>query len=181
MKPYLSLLRGINVSGQKKIKMADLKSLYEKIGFEQVKTYIQSGNVLFKAPQEDQQLIAEKISTAILDQYGFEVPVHIINPARLKEILNQNPFKDAKENLSFVTFLSHKPEKENWNALQQFCPKNEFMAMGTDYLYLHFPNGAGRAKLSNNIIERKLNCIATTRNIKTSRTLLELYLNAFCD
>ncbi len=77
MHTFISMLRGINVSGQKSIKMIDLKALYESLGFSQVQTYIQSGNVVFEAEESDRQKVISAIQVAISKKYGFDVPIQI--------------------------------------------------------------------------------------------------------
>ena len=97
MQTFISILRGINVSGQKKIRMADLKKLYESLGFSDVKTYIQSGNVIFKSDSKSSDIeLAKKIEKAISAKYHFEVPVIIRASAELKNIISQNPFVKEK-------------------------------------------------------------------------------------
>ena len=80
MKKFIALLRGINVSGQKKIKMSDLKLLFEDLGFQNVETYIQSGNVIFSSKEKSIKKLESKISSGIKSKYGFDVPVLVINP-----------------------------------------------------------------------------------------------------
>ena len=93
MNKYISILRGINVSGQKKILMTDLKKLYESIGFKDVVTYIQSGNVIFEMNENDSEIeLASKIEEAILKQYLFEVPVIVFKNSDLKHWIDSNPF-----------------------------------------------------------------------------------------
>ena len=94
MKKYISLLRGINVSGQKKIKMVDLKALYETLGFTDVLTYIQSGNVIFNSEIKDKFELIAKLEEAIQTRYGFYVPVQICTLNDLNDVLSNLPFKD---------------------------------------------------------------------------------------
>ncbi len=175
MQKYISLLRGINVSGHKKILMADLKALYEGLGFEQIKTYIQSGNVVFEAENEDN--LAAKIEKAILDKYGFEVPVTIILLADLGTIMSNNPFLnqvnvDAEK--LHITFLSATPDAVLQQKLEaiSFAP-DEFI-INENTVYLHCPINYGNSKLTNTFFESKLKVKATTRNLKTCNVLLEL-------
>ena len=110
---YISILRGINVGGQKKIKMGDLKSLYELLGFQNVMTYIQSGNVIFDATVKNKFDLKTKIEKAIEAQYDFHVPVEIRTNLEIGDIIKNCPFgsEDLTENGTkvFVTFLSSKP------------------------------------------------------------------------
>jgi len=172
MKTYISLLRGINVSGQKKILMADLKALYEGLGFSNVKTYIQSGNVVFNyketAPSKLQELIFDKIE----NHYGFEVPNLILTPNEVKEALNNNPYQHIEK--PYFTFLSELPSQENIDELSKFSFDNEFFELKEKVIYSHYPNGAGRAKMTLNFFEKKLKVNATARNLRTTTKLLEM-------
>ena len=92
MQKYISLLRGINVGGNKKILMADLKLLYANIGLLNISTYIQSGNVFFETESTDTALLAQNIENAIRAKYGFDVPVLVLNTRFLATITCENPF-----------------------------------------------------------------------------------------
>jgi uncharacterized protein (DUF1697 family) len=174
---YISILRGINVSGQKKILMTDLKVLYEALGFTDVVTYIQSGNVIFKGKKETDSKIAEKIETAMQKKYKFEVPVIIRSFEEIEKVLSSNPFlkkKSTDVERLHVTFLEESPSKENLEAVRKydFSP-DEFIVDGKE-VYLHAPGGYGNTKLSNTFFENKLKVKATTRNWKTVNKLAEL-------
>ena len=93
MKTYIALLRGINVSGQKKIKMVDLKVLLEGMGFMNVQTYIQSGNIVFKTKSDGCSAFAKAIQEKIKSTYNFEVPVFVMKGSKLKEIWDNCPFE----------------------------------------------------------------------------------------
>jgi len=174
---YISLLRGINVSGQKIIKMADLKGLYQSLSLQDVKTYIQSGNVIFtsdiKAPDE----LATKISQAIFAHYQFEVPIFVLTLEMLKGARQQLPFDDInldKEGSKvLLCFLSGKPD----NAIELLSPylkSNERLCINDNVLYIYCPDGSGRTKLTHRNIEQKLQLSATSRNLKTVDKLIEL-------
>lgn len=179
MNKFIALLRGINVSGQKQIKMADLQSLFESINFSEVKTYIQSGNVIFSAKEKDSTKLEKKISFAIKKRFGFEINVIIISSTELKNLINKNPFINKKIDIEklYVVFLSNSPDKENIKNLNasDFSPEEYFLDDKSIYLFV--PNGYGRAKLNNNYFESKLKVPATTRNWRTVRTLFELVSN----
>ncbi|PCI97268.1 MAG: hypothetical protein COB15_08070 [Flavobacteriales bacterium] len=172
MKTYISLLRGINVSGQKKILMADLKSLYEELGFTKVQTYIQSGNVVFEYQETKTADLQQVIFNKIQSHYGFEVPNLILLPTEVEKALKNNPYQGI-EKMYFV-FLAEQPEKENIKTLSEFNFDNEFYNLGHKMIYFHCPNGYGKAKLSNNFFENKLKVSATTRNLRTTNKLLEM-------
>jgi len=175
---YTSILRGINVSGQKKIKMADLKSLYEKLGFENIITYIQSGNVIFDSDiTSDQDLIAQ-IEKAIEKQYGFFVPVDLRIKSDLEQIITQCPFDEAQDEnyltKVLVIFLDKEPEQKRVDDLVSYVKSPEKLVVIGKQVYLLCPNGYGRSKLTNTFIEKKLNRCATTRNWKSVNKLNEL-------
>ncbi len=96
MSKYLSMLRGINVSGQKSIKMDELIKLFELLNYKNVTTYIQSGNVMFDSSEEKPENIAEKIQKKIKKEFSFEVPVIIRTKQDLSYIINTNPFLKEK-------------------------------------------------------------------------------------
>ena len=178
MQTFISILRGINVSGQKKILMADLKALYESLHFKKVDTYIQSGNVVFKsdAKLSDTQL-AQKIEKAITAKYNFEVPVIIRSIEEWKKAISQNSFLKEK-NIDLkklhITFLSEVPSKENVERIKSndFLP-DQFIIKEKE-IYLHIPESYGETKLSNNFFEKKLKTKATTRNWNTVNKLFEM-------
>lgn len=178
MKTYISILRGINVSGQKKILMADLKTLYESLKLKDVVTYIQSGNVIFKTSDKaDDKTLAAKIEKAISKKYGFEVPVIVRSAEEMQAVLKNNPLlkdKTVNPERTYVTFLSEPPSKEALAALSKtdFSP-DRFIVTGKE-IYLFVPVSYGETKLSNNFFEKKLKVTATTRNWKTVNKLAEL-------
>lgn len=182
MQTFISILRGINVSGQKKILMADLKALYEEnLGFKDVKTYIQSGNVIFKTEDgktaSDQEL-AHKIEKAIAEKYNFQVPVLVRTVDEMKKTLAGNPFIKENKNIEtdklHVTFLAEEPAKANLEAIKtlDYSP-DKFIISGKD-VFLYIPDKYGETKLSNKFFETKLKVSATTRNWKTVNKLVEL-------
>jgi uncharacterized protein (DUF1697 family) len=178
MQTFISILRGINVSGQKKILMADLKALYESLHFKKVDTYIQSGYVVFKSDSKlsDVQL-AQKIEKAITAKYNFEVPVIIRSIEEWKKAISQNSFLKEK-NIDLkklhITFLSEVPSKENVERIKSndFLP-DQFIIKEKE-IYLHIPESYGETKLSNNFFEKKLKTKATTRNWNTVNKLFEM-------
>ena len=178
MPTYISILRGINVSGQKKILMADLKVLYEGLKFKEVITYIQSGNIIFKTEKPfPNKEIANKIEKTISAKYKFDVPVIVRSVEEIKNIISINPFVNNKgvdiEKLH-VTFLNDIPAKENLTSIKSFnFPPDEFNIIGKE-VFLHCPVSYGETKLSNKFFESKLKVTATTRNWKTVNKLMEL-------
>jgi len=176
MKKFIALLRGINVSGQKKIKMSDLKTLFEEDGFQNVTTYIQSGNVIFSAKEKTPAKLEERISLCIKKQFGFDVKVIVITPGEIENTLKNNPFIKKKKDFDklYVIFLSTVPSPVNIEKLNEsdFSPE-EYIINGK-CIYLFVPNGYGKAKLNNNFFENKLKVSGSTRNWKTVNQLYEL-------
>ena len=177
MEKYIAILRGINVSGQKKIKMDDLRSLMKNIKLKNVQTYIQSGNLIFEYSKVIDFELAKKIGEKIYQNYGFQVPVITRTLSEWKDVFDNNPFlKDRDEDIStlHVTFLADKPKDEYLDNINMFnSPPDEFIISRKE-IYLYCPNGYGRTKLSNTFFENKLKVIATTRNFKTVSKLVEI-------
>lgn len=174
---YIAILRGINVSGQKMIKMPALKKMFEDLGFGNVQTYIQSGNVLFDHAKSDDQDLGKQIHEGILKTFGFEVPVIVLSKAEMDKVLHQNPYAgDEEKDVSklHVTFLSEIPEKELVAKIEaaKYLP-DEFIVKEKS-IYLFCPTGYGQTKLHNNFFESKFKAIATTRNWKTVNELVRL-------
>jgi len=178
---FISILRGINVSGHKVIRMADLKALYEGIGFHNVLTFIQSGNVLFKTDLNiPVPSLVGKIESAIEEKYHFNVPVLIRNADELRLILQSNPFF-ADESIDreklHVTFTNDVPGSQQLSAIQKYdFPPDQFRIIGKE-VYLYCPGGYGNTKLSNSFFEKILQVKTTTRNWKTIVKLDDLASN----
>ena len=177
MKIYIALLRGINVSGHKNIKMAELRELLKTLDFHDVETYIQSGNIVFKSDEVNIQKLEVIIKKGIADKFGFDIPVLVKTCHEITAILKENPFKkqeDLEANRIYYTLLHTAAKNEHTSSLQQEDYPNELFLITTNCVYLNCKRGAGKAKLTNNIIERKLKVEATTRNHRTMQKLLEL-------
>lgn len=172
---YIALLRGINVSGKRKIKMADLREMCEKMGLEKVQTYIQSGNIIFENEEEEAAVLEKALKTQIQTTFGFDVPVMVMTQAYLQEVVENNPFLQQNEALEtkllHVTFLAAKPSEDLVEALKEKDYGTDEFEVVENRVYLYFPNGYGRTKLTNNIFEKKLQVAATTRNWRTLNKL----------
>jgi uncharacterized protein (DUF1697 family) len=175
---YISLLRGINVSGQKAIKMPDLKILYEALGYADVVTYIQSGNVVFTANDKNKIKIKNTLEDAIKNKYKFQVPVEIRLKKEFEKIIKNNPF--GKINLEkdgtrvLVSFLATEPIKAKVKDVLSYVSAPDKLEIKGKEIYLFCPNGYGKSKLSNTFLEKKLGVVATTRNWKSVVKLYEL-------
>lgn len=178
MTTYISILRGINVSGQKKILMADLKALYENLGFSEVVTYIQSGNVVFKSVEkEEDKILAEKIKQSIQQKYNFEVPVIIRSIEEVTHVIESNPFL-AQPGIDpeklHVTFLEDTPLGSSLDNIQTYNYPPDVLVISGREVFLHCPVNYGETKFSNKFLESKLKVSATTRNWKTINKLHEI-------
>lgn len=177
MPVYVSLLRAVNLLSHNRVSMDRLKSLHESLGFDDVRTYIQSGNVIFRTARRSSAPIAESIEAAIKSELGITVAVAIRTHAELVRIAAGNPFlhegpQDTKH--LHVAFLTKRPPVAAVNALDgdQFLP--ERFAIKDREIYLFLPGGAARTKLSTAFFEKKLNVAVTVRNWRTFTTLCEL-------
>ncbi|WP_405575376.1 DUF1697 domain-containing protein [Winogradskyella sp. Asnod2-B02-A] len=174
MQTYIALLRGINVGGHKKVPMAELRELLTKSGLQSVKTYIQSGNVIFQSINDDLKFLENSIQKSILDHFGFEVPIMVRARDELSVIFSNCPFSDAKKAESYFVMLSEIPQeilvKE---ASQKTYPDDDYVILN-DCIYLFCAKGYGRAKFNLSYFEKKLNVNATARNYKTMVKLLSL-------
>jgi uncharacterized protein (DUF1697 family) len=173
---YVALLRGINVSGQKPVKMPALAALFESLGYAGAVTYIQSGNVVFRTSQAGVSSIAKTIGEGIRNTFGYDVAVIVRRSDALNTIISACPFvgrSTADITRLYVTFLSSTPSQESCKKVSSIVLKNtsdEFIISG-DEIYLHCPNGYGNTQLSNTFFEKILSIPATTRNWKTVNTL----------
>jgi uncharacterized protein (DUF1697 family) len=172
MDKQIALLRGINVGGHKKILMTDLKSLFESLGFKEVVTYIQSGNVVFSSSHEDD--VSVRISEGIRKKYGWDVPVLIKTASEIESILSNCPFSEEKKMKSYFTLFSEVPSDNSIEDVSQLSYPNEEFVITPMCLYFFCAMGYGRIKMNMNLIEKKLNVKATSRNYRTMVKLLEL-------
>lgn len=177
MKSYIALLRGINVSGQKLIKMADLKVVLEGNGFQNVATYIQSGNIIFDAPETSEKELALRLSNVIADHYHFSVPVLLLDQKALQSIIANTPFLTAiavELKQLYVAFLSDTPLAAAIPVLQSAAIAPDLFSIDGKTVYIRYLTSAGVSKLTNKLIENKLQCDSTMRNWKTTVVLSEM-------
>jgi uncharacterized protein (DUF1697 family) len=174
MKTHIALLRGINVNGQKKVPMTELRDLLLKSGFKNVQTYIQSGNVVFKSSEENKNKLEEIIKNAIIAHFGFEVPVLVKESNEIETILNHYPFSEEKKVNSYFTLLQSIPNKVLVQTISNETYPNETFQITNQCVYFYSEIGYGKAKCNNNFFERKLKVSATTRNYKTMIKLVSL-------
>ena len=171
------MIRGINVSGQKKIKMDELRKMYEDIGFKKVTSYIQSGNVLFEDKSKNQNELAKRIEKKISEHFGYDVSLFVLTPDELKSIRKLNPFvkrKDVDVRRLYVSILLNKPDSALVEKLIVVNFEPDEFVINDKTIYLYCPVSYGNSKLSNNYFENKLKVIATTRNWNTVNELIRL-------
>ena len=141
-----------------------------ELGFEDVQTYIQSGNVVFKASAADNTRLANKIEKKLLSAFGFAVSVIVRTPAELQKVIQNNLFlKEAGIDTAklHVTFLSGSPEETVLKSVNTIAAGPDRVRCNDKEIYLHCPNGYGETKLSNSALEKALSVQGTTRNWKT--------------
>lgn len=173
MKTYIALLKGINVGGHKKVPMAELRDLLTNAGFQNVQTYIQSGNAIFQASEKASEL-ETKIENLISIQFGFEVSVIIKSNKELQSILDASPFSKEKKEKSYFILLNGIPESNLVEEVDQLIYENEEIIIKNDCLYFYCSTGFGKTKFNMNSYERKLNVTGTARNYNTMVKLLSL-------
>ena len=172
---YVALLRGINVGGHKKLPMAELRNLMEVLGFTEVSTYIQSGNVTFRSSSEaSTEELQDTIQKAILKKYGWEVPVLLKTSSEIQQILDACPFPKETKEKSYFMLLFKPPSAENIKTTLSFQYPDEEYHITPQCVYFYCAAGYGRAKLNGNFFEQKLGVGVTARNYNSIRKLIEL-------
>ena len=180
MAVYIAFLRGINVSGTKKVPMAQLRSLLEENGLEKVATYIQSGNVVFSSIEANKSILENKIQDSIEKEFGFKVPVLVMSKTELDTILASIPFEikfEKGDGKVYYVLLRNTPDSVLVKHFEEEVYENEEFYVTDNCVYLLCNTGYGKAKLNNNLIERKLKVEATTRNQRTMEKLSQMVAN----
>lgn len=174
---YVALLRGINLGPHRRMKMERLRESFEALGFSQVQTLIQSGNVVFKAAKMSEAALCRKIEAQILADFGFSAAVLLRTREEMSKAVAGNPFSKkpgAEAARLHVSFLPESPSAEALKALEGMTkPPDEARCLGRE-LYLHLPNGMSKSSLINNPVERKWLKGATTRNWNTVSKLHQM-------
>ncbi|HLY63402.1 MAG TPA: DUF1697 domain-containing protein [Terriglobia bacterium] len=177
MPVLISLLRAVNVGGHQMIKMDALRELYESIGFRPARTYLQSGNVVFKSGERDPARLTKKIETAIERDFGFRPDVVIRTTVELKDVIRRNPFakrRDIDPRKLLVTFLAGVPAREDVEKVSKIKADPEEMHINGREVYIYFPNGVARPKISWTQVAKKLKTSGTARNWNTVTQLLAM-------
>jgi uncharacterized protein (DUF1697 family) len=171
----IALLRGINVGGHGKVAMEDLRRSFSSLGHRDVRTYIQSGNVLFRPPAGGRAPSAEVLGRRLSEELGTQVTVVLRTAAELALVVEANPFAEKEDpRLVYVTFLARAATPERAAELTVPPGTTDELALVGREVYLHCPGGYARTKLNNTFIERRLGVEATTRGWNTVTTLLDL-------
>lgn len=175
MKTWIALLRGINVVGRNKVPMKELATAFEGAGFRSVRTYIQSGNVIFQSRAGDTRALAARITRLIKKEFGFEPLVLVLSGAQLAAAVRGNPFPAARDNhkLLHIFFLSGRPVKPDLAALERSRAGREEFALKGGCFYLYTPDGFPESVVRSRM-ERCLGVLATGRNWRTANELLRL-------
>lgn len=175
MKTYIALLRGINVGGNRILPMADLRKLLESLKFQQVKTYIQSGNAVFQTRSTDKNKLSSTIAKAIEAQFGFLVPVLVLELTELERAINEVPFatKGLDPKTVHLFFLAASVKNPDLDSLEELKGKRERFELKQQVFYLLAPDGIARSKLATRL-EKTLGVDATARNWRTICKIQEL-------
>lgn len=171
---HIIFLRGINVSGKNSIKMQDLRSLLTDAGFEEVMSYIQSGNIILSSPLPTKE-VKSAIHQLIQEKLGLDLEVFVVTGEELHQVLLNNPFQAGHEpNRLFITFLSDQPSIDLINKLQEKDHGQEEFQLINNMLYFYLPQGMAKSKMNNNYFEKALKVKATGRNLNTVQKLISL-------
>jgi len=172
---HVALLRGINLAGKRRVGMAQLRELLTERGYEDVRTHLQSGNVVLRAPARAVRLERD-LAEAIEAQFGFAVPVIVRSAAQLDSVIADEPFGDAvtEPKLYQVSFLAGPAPAGTEQRLQALAAGAERVTVHGAEIYAWHPDGIGRSKLATALGLRTIGVVTTTRNFRTVRALAEL-------
>jgi uncharacterized protein (DUF1697 family) len=169
---HVALLRAVNLGPHNKLPMKDLAAFFSAAGAKDVRTFINSGNVVFTAPDARVAGIGKKVRAAIEERFGFDAPIVFRSAAEMKKVARGNPF--ATDEFVHVTFLADAPDKKGLVLLEpKRHPSEELVVRGRD-LYLRLPKGVGHTKIVASVVDKALGTFGTTRNFRTVTTLADL-------
>lgn len=166
MSTYIALFRGINIGGHHLLPMRDLVGILERMGCERIRTYIQSGNVVFSTRKKTTKKLAEDISGEILESHGFKPNVLLLGVPELEEAIENNPFKTADGKALHFLFLESSPGRPDLDGLRAIKSKTEEFRLNKKVFYLYTPEGVGRSRLAARV-EKSLGVPVTGRNWNT--------------
>jgi uncharacterized protein (DUF1697 family) len=172
----IALLRGINVGGHNKLPMADLRAMFTGLGCAAVETYIQSGNVVFEASAANMRTLAQRATTQIEASLGLQVPVQIRTGKQLGAAVAVHPYADTpgEEKLRNIMFLADKPTTKQIKSFEPNCSYGEKFELIGREVHVYCPQGQARTKFTSVYVDRALETISTTRNMRTVNKLLEM-------
>jgi len=177
MAVIISMLRGVNVGGHNKMKMDALRALYESMKLRDARTYVQSGNVIFRTDERDMARLAKRIEDGIERKFGFQSDVILRTAAEMREVITRNPFakrRGIEPGKLLVSFLGSDPGEEGREKVRQMkCDPEEMRVEGRE-IYIYFPNGAGRSKLQWAGLGKMLKTTGTGRNWNSVTKMLEM-------
>ena len=176
MTSFVSLFRGINVGGNHKVKMDELRDLHVSLGSHDVLSYIQSGNVVFKADETDATQLCQQIEDSFEKKFGFHANVLVRTAPELQAIIANNPFQGQQNKESkwvVILFLAASPDNNAQTEILKYDGPEELFIIGKE-LYIYYPDGIGRSKLSHSFIEKTLKTSGTARNWNTVLKLHEM-------
>lgn len=177
MTVIISMLRGMNLGPHNRVKMVDLRALYESLKLRDAQSYVQSGNVIFRTDEKDVSALAKRIEAGIEKRFGFRTPVILRTPTELREAIAKNPFAKRHEiepSKLLVTFLDRDPGKEIREQVLKINTEPEELQMEGREVYIYFPNGMGRPKMKWAAIERVLKTQWTGRNWNSVQKMSEM-------
>lgn len=177
MATYIAFLRGVNVGGHNKIAMSDLKKMLTGLGFQDILTYIQSGNIVFTSRAIDPSAIGKTVKQGLKDRFSIDAEVLVVSLEGLLNIIEANPFGEAglgEGEKIYVTFLSKDPEGRLVEKLAKVDGRGDKLGVVGRTAYLLCLKGYSETAYSNNMIEKALGVVATTRNLDTVKKLAEM-------
>ena len=177
MPVYIAMLRGVNVGPHKRMKMEKLRASCERLGFAGVKTYIQSGNLIFQAPRLSPAGLSKKLGECIVKDFGFSSEIISRTREEMKKVIDDNPFaKECGTDVSklHAVFLSQSPAPAALKKLQELTLAPDRMQPGGNEIYFYFPNGVSGSSLWKHPLDRVLGVAGTMRNWKTVTTLYQM-------
>lgn len=177
MPVIVSMLRGVNLGPHHRLKMDALRAVYESLGFTDVQTYVQSGNVVFRTNSRDLAAVAQRIENAIERKFGFHADAIVRTTAEMRRTVERNPFaarRDVEPNKLLVTFLAGDPDSEARNKLLQMKTDPDEVRVEGREVYIYFASGLARPKLSWMQVAKMLKTSGTGRNWNTVEALLEM-------
>jgi uncharacterized protein (DUF1697 family) len=169
---YVALLRGVNVGGNNKLPMKSLCALCEAQGCANVQSYIQSGNVVFKATAKIAKAFSAKLKSQIKEELGFETTVILRTGAEMNAIVANNPFAETK--FCHVMFLANEPNLTDVVKLNPICEGEEAFSLRGKEIFLYLPNGVGNSKMASYSFDKILRTVGSTRNWQTVQKLVAL-------